>query len=122
MGTPVNNSIFSATAAAAVVLVTAACAMDGAINPTSSLCSTPRKHCINVYLLRNNIKVDVDPLYVYGTDNEIYWQLDPVSANGYTFTANGIVFPSGALSEFPGCRPIQGGTVFFCPDRNTKPG
>jgi hypothetical protein len=117
-----NGYVFAATGATALVLAIAACAMDEGMKPASGLCSTPKQHCINVYVVGSTIKVDVDPLYVYGPDHEIFWQLDRATANGYTFTPNGIVFPGSAVPEFPGCRPIQGGVVFSCPDRNTRPG
>ncbi|HEV8553870.1 MAG TPA: hypothetical protein VGR65_10885 [Casimicrobiaceae bacterium] len=116
-----NKSIFAATAVAALAVVLAACAMDGGTKLAAGLCSTPRQHCINV--LGDNIKVDVDPLYVYGRDHEIFWRLDPVTANGYTFPANGIVFPSSARSpSFQDAARFTAESYFYAQTGTRNPG
>jgi hypothetical protein len=120
-----KRSIFALGSAAVVTLVLtiAACTtIDGGFKMANGLCSTPQEHCINVYLVKNQIEVDVPELYVPGPNHMIYWQLDSASAPGYVFPSNGIVFPSSGASEFADCHPIHGGTIFFCRDLNTKPG
>ena len=89
---------------------------------SGGLCSTPKQHCINVYIVANKIVVDVDTVYIVGPNHMIYWQIDSDTAPGYTFPNNGIVLPSSASSEFPDCHPIQGGATFFCKDLNSRPG
>jgi hypothetical protein len=120
-----KKSIVAIGSAAVVTLLLAIAActtVDGGFKTGNGLCSTPKEHCINVYLVKNQIEVDVPELYVPGPNHMIYWQLDSASAPGYVFPSNGIVFPASAASEFPDCHPIQGGAVFFCRDSNTKPG
>lgn len=118
-----SASVFRWIAMAALVLGISACAIiDGRVKQATGLCSTPQEHCINVYLTKNQIEVDVPELYVTGPNHMIYWQLDAASAPGYAFPRDGIVFPSSGASEFVDCHPIQGGAVYFCKDLNTKPG
>jgi len=121
-----SRSVIAAGSAMAVALLLAVAAStttgDGGFKVRSGLCSAPNEHCINVYLDKNKIEVDVPELYVVGPHHLIYWQIDQVTAPGYTFPNNGIALPSSASSEFPDCHPIQGGKVFFCSDRNTRPG
>jgi hypothetical protein len=105
-----------------LLLAISACTTTDGFKVGTALCSTPQEHCINVYLVNNQIQVDVPELYVIGPNHKIYWQLDSASAPGYSFPSNGIVFPSSGASEFVDCHPIQQGAVYFCKDLNTKPG
>jgi hypothetical protein len=120
-----KSTVFASgsTVVAALALLIAACTTtsDGRIKPTTGLCSNANEHCINVYLANNKIEVDVSELYVVGPNHKIYWQIDPGTANGYTFPQNGIVLPGSAGTEFM-CQAIHGGIVFFCNDKNTHPG
>ena len=120
-----KRSVYALGWAAVVTLALgiAACTIiDGRVKTTTGLCTTPQEHCINVYLTNNKIEVDVPELYVTGPNHMIYWQLDAASAPGYSFPRDGIVFPQSGASEFENCHPIQNGAVYFCMDRNTKPG
>lgn len=118
-----NRSILAAGAAATALFLAVSACTPGGIKPMSGgLCSTPKQHCINVYVVSNKIVVDVDPLYVVGPNHMIYWQIDPDTAAGYTFPNNGIVLPTTAGAADFNCQAIQGGAVFFCQDRNSMPG
>jgi hypothetical protein len=118
-----KKSVFACGCSTAITLLLAlsACTTtgDGGIKPFSGgLCSTPKQHCINVYVVGNKMVVDVDTLYVYGPNHMIYWQIDPDTGAGYTFPGNGIAI---AGSDF-NCQAIQGGAVFFCRDQNSMAG